>query len=93
MHIRLRKYERQSKYAKTQINQEIERRGKIRDEQTIQNETHAMITIWILSRYHPHAKQQHSQKETNYHKVSRNQSTKIIQNDRKKRSHEWSQVS
>ena len=94
MNIRLRKYERHSKYAKPQMNKEIKCLEEIREEQTVQNETHAMITIWILSRYQPHVEEQHRQKETNYHKASKNQPTRIIQNDKKKkRIHEWSQVS
>ena len=45
MNTRLRQQKRQSKHAKTQINKEVERLEKIREEQTVQNETHAMITI------------------------------------------------
>jgi hypothetical protein len=67
---------------KMQIHKEIKRLEEIRKEQTIQDETHAMITIWILSRYQPHAEEKHRVKEANYHGASKNQPTRIVQNDR-----------
>ena len=82
--IRLWKYERQSKYAKMQIHKEIKRPEEIRKEQTIQDETHAILTIWILSRYRPHAEEKHRITEANYHKTNENQPTRMIQNDREK---------
>ena len=67
-----------------QIHKEIKHLEEIRKEQTIQDETHAILTIWILSRYRPHAKEKHRITEANYHKTNENQPTRMVQNDRGK---------
>ena len=82
--IRIWKYERQSKYAKMQIHKEIKCLEEIQKEQTIQDETHAMLTIWILSRYQPHAEEKRRITEANYHETNENQPTRMVQNDRGK---------